>query len=251
MKNRREFRCVYAGPEMFGGTKDDNDADNANNADNADNAENGNERPPYPDSFKEDGRESPLGRVDGDPKEPEKDGMRRGEPLMQAVYACPPLPPVSDGAPEPPAFGKHRMRCVYAGPEMFKNRDRRPPMAPVYAAPVPSSPMPSAPEAGMNEVYAGPDMTERNGLPVQERIENCPKCGFFNNASAKFCQNCGEKLMRIRICPACGLELAENAGFCSECGAQLDESDPATRAKMPHIRKGFVARPKGTRDELV
>ncbi|RCJ04754.1 adenylate/guanylate cyclase domain-containing protein, partial [Cupriavidus necator] len=47
----------------------------------------------------------------------------------------------------------------------------------------------------------------------------CASCGFENPAGAKFCEECGAKL--VRVCPACGQEASASAKFCSECGAPL------------------------------
>ena len=45
----------------------------------------------------------------------------------------------------------------------------------------------------------------------------CSRCEHDNLASAKFCQECGEAL--VRKCSACGAALAMAAKFCHECGA--------------------------------
>lgn len=47
----------------------------------------------------------------------------------------------------------------------------------------------------------------------------CAVCGFENPAGAKFCEECGARL--VRVCPACGQEANASAKFCSECGAPL------------------------------
>ncbi|MGO4332635.1 adenylate/guanylate cyclase domain-containing protein [Cupriavidus sp. 2TAF22] len=47
----------------------------------------------------------------------------------------------------------------------------------------------------------------------------CAICGFENAAGAKFCEECGARL--VRVCPACGQGAAASAKFCSECGASL------------------------------
>lgn len=49
----------------------------------------------------------------------------------------------------------------------------------------------------------------------------CASCGFENPAGAKFCEECGAKL--VRACPSCGHEASASASFCSECGARLSE----------------------------
>ncbi|TDF62673.1 adenylate/guanylate cyclase domain-containing protein [Cupriavidus sp. L7L] len=52
----------------------------------------------------------------------------------------------------------------------------------------------------------------------------CASCGFENPAGAKFCEECGAKL--VRACPACGQEVSASAKFCSECGAPLGATPP-------------------------
>ena len=45
----------------------------------------------------------------------------------------------------------------------------------------------------------------------------CPSCGQSVPAGAKFCSNCGAKL----VCPSCGQAIVPGAKFCSNCGHQL------------------------------
>lgn len=47
----------------------------------------------------------------------------------------------------------------------------------------------------------------------------CARCGFENPESAKFCEECGAR--QVRVCPGCGQEASRTAKFCSECGAPL------------------------------
>ncbi|MGH8136029.1 MAG: adenylate/guanylate cyclase domain-containing protein, partial [Steroidobacteraceae bacterium] len=53
----------------------------------------------------------------------------------------------------------------------------------------------------------------------------CTSCGFENPTGAKFCEECGAKL--VRACPACGHETSASAKFCSECGAPLSGPLPS------------------------
>lgn len=46
--------------------------------------------------------------------------------------------------------------------------------------------------------------------------EHCPECGSVVMKGAKFCPNCGKKL--LQVCPNCGKELVSGAKFCLECG---------------------------------
>ncbi len=51
----------------------------------------------------------------------------------------------------------------------------------------------------------------------------CPSCGFQNPAGAKFCSNCGTRLVAAdkRFCPQCGAQVPASAKFCTNCGAKL------------------------------
>jgi len=51
----------------------------------------------------------------------------------------------------------------------------------------------------------------------------CPKCQHQNPAKAKFCMECGTKL--IKVCPKCGAELPLEAKFCMECGTNIGEEN--------------------------
>jgi class 3 adenylate cyclase/tetratricopeptide (TPR) repeat protein len=47
----------------------------------------------------------------------------------------------------------------------------------------------------------------------------CPQCQHENSAAAKFCEECGIKL--VRSCPSCGHEAGLRGKFCAECGQSL------------------------------
>src|SRR6059036_2498585 len=63
-------------------------------------------------------------------------------------------------------------------------------------------------------------------LPMQ-----CPQCQHENSTTAKFCEECGQRL-RLR-CPACGFEAAPSAKFCPECGQRLAPPAPSADGKIP------------------
>ncbi|MBR1486880.1 MAG: SPFH domain-containing protein [Synergistaceae bacterium] len=61
--------------------------------------------------------------------------------------------------------------------------------------------------------------TPQGGAPVPPPAPaastgNCPSCGQPVSAGAKFCSNCGAKL----VCPNCGQTITPGAKFCSNCG---------------------------------
>ncbi|MBI3248068.1 MAG: AAA family ATPase [Deltaproteobacteria bacterium] len=47
----------------------------------------------------------------------------------------------------------------------------------------------------------------------------CPQCQHQNNDVAKFCEECGAKL--ITACPQCGQQVSPTAKFCAECGTAV------------------------------
>jgi membrane protease subunit (stomatin/prohibitin family) len=57
---------------------------------------------------------------------------------------------------------------------------------------------------------------------VQSDMVNCPSCGTKNSSTAKFCNECGHKILEGKIkCPNCGADMPENAKFCNECGTKM------------------------------
>jgi len=52
----------------------------------------------------------------------------------------------------------------------------------------------------------------------------CPRCNTENPEQAKFCLNCGARL--VLVCPQCGTELPPQAMFCFACGAQVSAPPP-------------------------
>ncbi len=61
---------------------------------------------------------------------------------------------------------------------------------------------------------------------------HCPRCRFDNPGSARFCTQCGARL--LRQCPGCRAELGEDVRFCGQCGRPLETSRPVqTRFTSP------------------
>lgn len=50
---------------------------------------------------------------------------------------------------------------------------------------------------------------------------NCPKCGTLNPAGAKFCTNCGNQLQITNKCPQCKADVPIGSKFCPNCGAKI------------------------------
>ncbi|MEG1790731.1 MAG: SPFH domain-containing protein [Clostridia bacterium] len=63
--------------------------------------------------------------------------------------------------------------------------------------------------------------------PSQPQEKNdtipCSKCGHQCLSTAKFCPECGEKIVKptAKFCPHCGKPLTTSAKFCPECGGKL------------------------------
>src|SRR5439155_10701956 len=68
----------------------------------------------------------------------------------------------------------------------------------------------------------------------------CPQCQHQNGETAKFCEECGAKL--ISTCPQCGQQINPTAKFCPECGT------PLTRKSRAKRRNGETAKRKTTSD---
>jgi len=62
------------------------------------------------------------------------------------------------------------------------------------------------------------------GAPMQVQAQgtiNCPKCGSSNVVGAKFCVNCGTTLQAMIKCAKCGTEAPAGTKFCPNCGAKM------------------------------
>src|SRR5262245_53559688 len=64
---------------------------------------------------------------------------------------------------------------------------------------------------------------------------HCAGCGFENPQSAKFCQDCGQRL--LLVCPSCGQQMNLEAKFYSECGT------PVASQRRPKSTKTQGAKP--------
>lgn len=51
---------------------------------------------------------------------------------------------------------------------------------------------------------------------------SCSQCNSILQASAKFCPECGMKVLPKGICAACSSKLPKNAKFCPQCGSSID-----------------------------
>ena len=65
----------------------------------------------------------------------------------------------------------------------------------------------------------------------------CPSCSAELSDTAKFCPECGEKIVRKTVCPDCGTEVAPGSKFCAECGHKFAAAAPAKPGKAAAPRK--------------
>ena len=65
----------------------------------------------------------------------------------------------------------------------------------------------------------------------------CSACQHENDTGAKFCEECGAKL--VRICSGCGSELKPTAKFCPECG-QAEGAPQATSPTTPRTAVDYT-----------
>ena len=76
---------------------------------------------------------------------------------------------------------------------------------------------------GLGQMFAE---AMRSSAPVKSEERKtagaiCPNCGAGISASAKFCQECGQKIAKKAFCIECGAEVGASAKFCPSCGTKL------------------------------
>ena len=59
----------------------------------------------------------------------------------------------------------------------------------------------------------------------------CPNCRSENRDTAKFCENCGHRL--VVVCPNCGESNRPGARFCDNCGYNLSKGQETQAAHVP------------------
>jgi membrane protease subunit (stomatin/prohibitin family) len=95
-----------------------------------------------------------------------------------------------------------------------------PPLFQPAPAPTPAQAMVICPKCGFQNLQSA-KFCSNCGSPLQVGGINCPKCGTFNPAGAKFCINCGSPLQIANKCPQCKADIQPGAKFCPNCGAKL------------------------------
>jgi len=76
----------------------------------------------------------------------------------------------------------------------------------------------------LNSLQAEKEAKEKE-LQAEQNARTCSACGYENSEGAKFCRECGQKLLGAakNFCISCGTELAPGTRFCGECGARQGE----------------------------
>jgi len=66
----------------------------------------------------------------------------------------------------------------------------------------------------------------------------CTNCNAEIMDNAKFCQECGAKVLNELLCKDCGATLSDNCSFCTNCGSAINEQKHLTSPqKMELIEK--------------
>lgn len=70
-----------------------------------------------------------------------------------------------------------------------------------------------------NKIDDSIEVNISNDKVVDDKVENiCSECNSSNKIDAKFCSNCGAKLIKEYICSKCGYSQQDAMKFCPECG---------------------------------
>src|SRR5688572_26725112 len=69
---------------------------------------------------------------------------------------------------------------------------------------------------------------------------HCPQCQHLNSENAKFCEECGTRL--ITACPQCGQQVSPTAKFCPACGTALTRGQKGKRGKSDKTKEQRVKR---------
>lgn len=76
-------------------------------------------------------------------------------------------------------------------------------------------------------------------------MDKCKQCGYELAEGAKFCGECGAKVLKQNTCPSCGAICASGMKFCSECGQNLNVPDSPIEEKekddiISQMERGMV-----------
>jgi membrane protease subunit (stomatin/prohibitin family) len=90
-------------------------------------------------------------------------------------------------------------------------------------APAPTAPMVLCPKCGFQNPQTA-KFCNNCGAPMQVAAGTitCPKCQASNPAGTKFCSNCGNPLQATKKCPKCEADVPAGAKFCPNCGTKME-----------------------------
>jgi hypothetical protein len=78
----------------------------------------------------------------------------------------------------------------------------------------------------------------------------CTKCGSELKENAKFCFECGEKVISELKCKSCGDKLHSNSKFCDQCGAKVNNSQGSTIKSVEPVSIELITEGKREEDKL-
>jgi len=87
--------------------------------------------------------------------------------------------------------------------------------------PAPAQPMVLCPKCGFQNPQTA-KFCNSCGAPMQVGAITCPKCQASNPAGTKFCGSCGNPLQATTKCPKCKTEVQTGTKFCPNCGAKME-----------------------------
>jgi len=87
-------------------------------------------------------------------------------------------------------------------------------------APAQAAPLVLCPKCGFQNPQTA-KFCNSCGTPMQVAGITCPKCNASNPAGTKFCGNCGTPLQATKKCPKCQADVPSGTKFCPECGAKM------------------------------
>ena len=88
----------------------------------------------------------------------------------------------------------------------------------------------------IGNMFEGMNPSGQNEQPAASNSIQCPNCGNKLPANAKFCLECGTKIVSLEqneiICPSCGAKTPKGK-FCLECGAPMIRKCANCGAEIP------------------
>ncbi len=80
------------------------------------------------------------------------------------------------------------------------------------------------------------------GIPEEEKMVECPQCGFLNPPGSKVCAKCGYLLEKKELrCPHCKSIVKSNYNYCPYCGYQIGKKTLANVKNVEVLHLSFKA----------